>query len=132
MKIFSARASPDTDAVQKAQGCLATNLALPGLGSLAGGRKIGVFQLILCFAGFAISLGCGVRFVFWTLAHWSEFYGPDGEPDPLIRLHNLWQQARWPFLGVALFAVSWFWSLLTSWSLLAEAKGKTPAGSFPR
>ena len=99
-------------------------MALPGVGSLAGGRKVGLLQLGLCLAGFGLTLGFGIRFVFWGLAHWSEFYGQtsDPDPDPFKPLLDVWQQARWPLLGIILFACAWIWALRTSWSLLAEAK----------
>ena len=95
---------------------------MPGLGSLAGGRKVGLPQLALCLLGFAITIGFGVRFIFWALAHWSEFYGSTLPADPLAPLRDLWQQARWPLLGIVLFTFSWLWALLTSRSLLATAK----------
>jgi hypothetical protein len=125
MKICSARANPDAARVQKAQGCLATNLALPGLGSLAGGRKIGLAQLLVCLTGFALTLGGGVQFIAWMLAHWAEYHGAGGELDAWTRLRNLWQQGRWPLLGIVIFGISWLWALCTSWSLLADAKEKT-------
>ena len=128
MKIFSGRESPDHAGRQTAQGYLASNLALPGVGSLAAGRKVGLLQLGLCLLGFGLTLGFGIRFIYWTLAHWSEFYGPDVEPDPFRPLHDMWQQARWPLLGIALFACAWLWALLTSRSLLAAAKNKTATG----
>jgi len=122
MKIFSGPEKPDDTGLQKARGCLATNLALPGLGSLAGGRKVGLIQLCLCLGGFALTLGFGVRFVYWALAHWSEYYGANAELDPLKPLRDLWQHARWPALGIVLFACSWLWAMHTSRSLLLESK----------
>ena len=35
---------------------MATNLAVPGLGSLVGGRKVGVLQIALYLAGFVITI----------------------------------------------------------------------------
>jgi hypothetical protein len=107
---------------------MATNLAVPGLGSLVGGKKIGLLQLALCLAGFVLTLGFGLRFVFWSLAHWSEYHGANADVDPFKPLRDLWQQARWPLLGMALFGISWFWALLTSRSLLAETENKKAAG----
>jgi hypothetical protein len=128
MKISSEPKSHDNPARQKAQGCMATNLALPGLGSLAGGKKIGVLQLALCLASFAITLGFGARFIFWSLANWSEYHGANADMDPFKPLLDLWRQARWPLLGIALFGISWFWALLTSRALLAESKNEKAAG----
>jgi hypothetical protein len=105
-----------------AKGCLASNLAVPGVGSLAGGHKVGLFQLGLCLAGFGLTLGSGLRFIFWTLAHWEEYYGPNPPSDPMKPLFDLWVHARWPLLGMALFACAWLWALSTSLAMLAETK----------
>ncbi len=126
MKIFSGPKSPDGAQRQTAQGWLATNLVMPGAGSLAGGRKVGLLQLVLCLAGFALTLVFGVRFIYWSLAHWSEYHGANADIDPFKPLRDLWQQARWPLLGIALFALSWLWALATSRSLLVDSKPKPP------
>ena len=123
MKIFSAHANSESSARETARGCFTTNLMIPGLGSVIGGRKIGYLQMVICFAGQAITLVFGLRFIFWVLAHWSEIYHPDAE-DPLAGLHELWPHLSWPLLGIFLFAVAWLWALLTSYLLLGEAKQK--------
>jgi hypothetical protein len=122
MKTFSGPKSHEPSELQKAQGCLATNLVMPGLGSLAAGRKIGIPQLALCVAGFALTLGFGVHMIYWTLAHWSEYYGPHTETDPFKPLLDLWREARWPILGMLLFGVAWLWSICTSRAIIAEVK----------
>lgn len=128
MKTFSGPESHDGIGDQKAHGYVASNVVLPGLGSLAAGRKVGWLQLGLCLGGFGLTLGFGVRFIFWGLAHWSEFQNASPDADPLKPLRELWQQARWPFLGIVMFVISWFWSFMTSRSLLAESKAKNTAG----
>ncbi len=125
MKTFSGQKSPDGASRQNAQGCFATNLAMPGLGSLLGGRKAGLLQLGLGLGGCAITVGCGLHFVYWSLAHWSEYHGVNADPDLLKPLRDLWRQARWPLLGIVMFACAWLWALLTSRSLLAEAKHRS-------
>jgi hypothetical protein len=107
---------------------MATNLAVPGLGSLVGKRKVGVLQIALYLAGFVITIIFGLRFVYWSLAHWSEYHGPNADADPIKTLSDLWQHARWPFLGIAMCFSSWLWALVTSRSLLAEIKTKSAAG----
>ena len=111
---------------------MATNLAVPGLGSLVGGRKVGLLQMVLYFSGFAMTIGFGLRFVYWSLAHWSEYHGPNADADPIKAFLGLWQHVRWPFLGaflgVAMCLLSWLWALLTSRSLLAETETKNTAG----
>jgi hypothetical protein len=122
MKTFSARADLETSARQTAWGCFTTNLVMPGAGSLAGGRKIGAVQLVLCLAGLAVTMLCGVHFIFWTFAHWSELHNPSPDADPLAALSGLWREVRWPLLGFALFALAWFWALFTSLALLSQTK----------
>jgi hypothetical protein len=123
MKTFLARANSESSARETARGCFTTNLVIPGLGSLVGGRKIGYVQLVVCFSGLAISLIFGVRFILWSLAHWDEFHDPNA--DPIAALRDLWFQARWSLLGIVLFAIAWLWALLTSCLLLSEAKKKS-------
>jgi len=127
MKTSSGPGSHEHAELQKAQGYLATNLVMPGMGSLAAGKKVGAVQLVLCLGGFALTLGFGARMIFWALAHWSEYYGPSPETDPFKPLMDLFQQARWPVLGMIVFGVSWLWSLRTSRSLIAEIKRKNAA-----
>ena len=103
---------------------MASNLAVPGLGSLVGGRKVGILQMALYLSGFGITIGFGLQFVYWSLAHWSEYHGPNAEADPIKTLVDLWQHARWPFLGIGMCLLSWCWSLVTSRSLLAETEAK--------
>src|SRR5665213_957909 len=100
MKTSSGQESPDAAGRQKAQACLATNLVMPGLGSLVGGHKLGgLIQLGLGLAGFALTLICGTQFIYWTLAHWSEYHDVNATMDPLKPLRDLWIHARWSLLG---------------------------------
>ncbi|HEY4417122.1 MAG TPA: hypothetical protein VGO57_15645 [Verrucomicrobiae bacterium] len=124
MKTFSVQKKPELTARQAAQGCLTANLAVPGLGSLVAGRKVGLIQMAIYFCGFALTLFFGLRFVFGALSNWSAFYGEFHDPnmDALAALNDLWRRTHWALLGITLFAVSWLWALATSWTLLAEAK----------
>ena len=124
MKIFSARANSESSAGETARGCFTTNLVIPGLGSLVGGRKIGYLQLVLCYIGQGITLVFGIRLIYWSLAHWPEIYHPNAE-DPLATLREIWPQLRLPLLGILLFAIAWIWALLTSCRLLDNAKKKS-------
>lgn len=123
MKIFSAHANSESSSREIARGYFTTNLVVPGLGSLAGGRKIGYLQLVLCYAGQGVTLVFGIRLILWSLAHWSEIYGPNAA-DPLAGLREIWPHFRLPLLGIILFGVAWFWALVTSYHLLNDAKRK--------
>ncbi len=127
MKIFSGQKNPNLTPREIAQGCLTANLAIPGLGSVIAGRKVGLVQLAIYFLGFALTLIFGVSFVLWALSHWSQFYGEFNRPDsdPSVALADLWHRTRWALLGIVLFAVSWLWALWTSRDLLAETRAKT-------
>lgn len=126
MKISSATANPNTSPREVAQGCFTTNLAVPGLGSVVGGRKIGYLQMAIYFSGLAVSLIFGIRFIFWSLAHWTEVHNPNIE-DPLAPLRAIWHEVRLPFLGIILCGIALLWALSTSHSLLADAKRKEGA-----
>jgi len=128
MKISSGQGSHDDISREKARGYAATNAVLPGLGTLTAGKKIGILQLALCLGGFGITLAFGVKFIFWALAHWSEYWAPPQNfDDPFRPLRDLWQHARWTLLGIVMFTISWIWSMMSSRSLLAAAKAEKPA-----
>ena len=107
MKLFSA---PKKNSRAAAKNALLLDLfATPGLGSLVARRWVdGAGQLALAIAGFAI-------FVLWFVREMVQYYGQitgDVEVQPIGRIG---------VTGVFLFALSWFWSLVTSLSLLQEA-----------
>lgn len=95
-----------------AWGCVVTNLlTLPGLGSLAAGRKVGYFQIALAgvgFAGTVLSLGL----VFWD---WVRTGHRPQEVTPSL---------KGGLVAIGLFAVAWLWALATSVTILREARKK--------
>ena len=112
---------------QTAWGCLTTNLAMPGLGSLVAGRKSGYAQLVLGLASMAGTLFFGIRFLSWLSANWSRVYQAEG--DPVATLSEMWQALRWAFFSIAAFLVSWLWALASSWQILrsvGKEEGKVP------
>ncbi len=87
-------------------------LGTPGLGSLMAGRTaVGIAQLILAVAGFALV-------TIWFCRTMSSYYGQmfteQTEHRPVV-LTSL-------FIGGGIFAVAWVWSLFTSISLVRAAK----------
>ncbi len=120
MKTSSARATPEPLTAQTAKGCVATNLALPGFGSLMARRAVGYPQAALTVVGFGLTLWFGGRFVIYCLQNWSAVYDPEG--DPLEKLTAIWFGVRWAFLGFVLVAASWLWSLTTNSALLHSAR----------
>ena len=114
MKIFSA-AKPLSAA--KARNCFLMNqFATPGLGSLMGGRIIpGLGQLFLALVGFAFIM-------IWFLKTMKEYYSLMGEDAPSMSS----SYGRFFLAGALFFAASWLWSLLTSISLMRQAKTPEP------
>ena len=122
MKTSSARANPlEPLTAQTAKGCVATNLALPGFGSLMAHRVVGYPQAALTVVGFGLSLWFGVRFVSWGFQNWSAIIS--GEGDPVENMINLWFGVRWALLGFGLFGVSWLWALTTNAAILHSVRG---------
>jgi len=109
---------------QTAWGFFTANLALPGSGSLAAGRKIGYPQSALSVAGLGLTLVFGLRFIIWGISNWSRLQAMDN--DPLGKWLELWHEVRWALLGIGLFALALLWALSTSLSLLQKAKPPRP------
>lgn len=107
-----------------ARNCFLVNqFATPGLGSLMGGRIVaGTGQLLLALIGFALV-------VFWFLRTMQEYYSLlDSDASPV-------SYAKFGLAGVLFFAAAWLWSLLTSISLMRDAKAQereNPSGPPPR
>jgi len=99
---------------------LINQLATPGLGSLMAGRFIaGLGQLALALIGFGLILA-------WFVALMSQIYRQmNGDSSP--------QSVAWlGEAGAIVFAASWIWALLTSVSLLQEARANEPPIAPPR
>ena len=115
---------------ETAWGCLTTNLAMPGFGSLVAGRISGYPQAALGLGGMGLTLVFGLRFFLWYAAHYARLGDPN--LNGLDALADLWMAVRWALLGIALFALGWLWPLSTSLSLLREARRLQPPGIPPR
>ena len=84
--------------------------ATPGLGSLLARRLVaGTGQLGVFLVGF-------VMFVVWFVDEMRQYYD-------LMFTDNQPHVRYWlVFVGVGLCAIGWFWALVTSFSLMREAK----------
>jgi hypothetical protein len=90
---------------------LANLLALPGLGSLTAGRRVGWAQAALALVGFALTLHGLVQVVREVLA----------SPEFLLEI----TPAVWRTLtGLAVSFVAWFWSLVTSLQVHREVRAR--------
>ena len=89
---------------------LANQLATPGLGSLMAGRWIaGLGQLALAVSGFVMA-------VVWFFEIMIQYYGQITGNVPVRSVGWIGE------IGATLFVASWFWALVTSISLLRQAK----------
>jgi hypothetical protein len=105
---------------QTAWGCLTTNqFGLPGLGSLAAGRRTGYGQMALSLAGVAITAAYGVRFMTWYVSSSAKLQQLQSQPD--VYLHEIWIHLRWPLLGFAVFLAGWLWALASSICIVSQA-----------
>lgn len=90
-------------------------LATPGLGTLLAGRLVlGIGQLILALAGFGFIL-------VWFVALLRQYYGQITGDVPVTPI------AWFAETGAGLFFAAWCWSLVTSISLIREARRNAPA-----
>src|SRR5438874_1633817 len=98
-----------------ARNCFLVNqFATPGLGSLMGGRILaGIGQLLLALLGFALVLT-------WFLLTMKEYYSLIDSDAPAT------SYGRYALSGGLFFLAAWLWSLLTSLSLLRQAKIDDP------
>src|ERR1043166_951800 len=129
MKVSLALAPRRTLSRQTAWGCLTSNLAMPGTGSLLAGHASGYVQLTLALIGLLLTVIFGSRFIFWQITNWSKFHGPN--VDPYEAFPEMWLHVRWALLGFALFFFSILWSLTTSLFILRTAKKVDPGATPP-
>jgi hypothetical protein len=94
---------------------LINQLATPGLGTLMAGRLVvGIGQLILALAGFGF-------IVVWFVSLLRQYYGLITGDAPVTPVTWVAQA------GAGLFLAAWCWSLVTSISLMREARRNAPA-----
>jgi hypothetical protein len=116
MKAFSPRRPHEPLSRAAARNAALLNqCATPGLGSyMAGRRAAGIGQLLLAIAGFVMVLGW---FVLLAMQVYNELINDTPS-----------KSAAWlGEAGAALFVAAWLWSLVTSLSLLQEARASEPA-----
>ena len=120
MKLFSAVKTLNP---ASARNCFLMNqFATPGLGSLMGGKIIpGLGQLFLALAGFGL-------FILGFIRLMKNYYNVLTE-----EVQTASPQSKLFIAGIMLFAAAWLWSLLTSLSLMREAKipEPPPPGTIP-
>jgi hypothetical protein len=120
MKISLALGKTRSLSRETALSCLTANLAMPGTGSLAAGRRSGYCELLLSFIGVVLTLVFGTRFLIWFARNWNSLYSQDA--DPIATFSGMWMAGRWAFLGIFIFLIAILWSLITSLQILRSAR----------
>ena len=105
---------------QTAWGCLTTNLlVLPGLGSVAAGRKTGYAQAAFALVGLVLS----GAFASWFFTAW--FHAPRAPAD-VDELKQFFvggmAYVKAGGIGFACFLLGWFWALATSINIVRGSK----------
>jgi hypothetical protein len=114
MKTSSVKAGPTPIDKPTAWACTVTNAAtLPGLGTIAGGRKVGYVQAVFALLGFALSL-------VGLLEHLRVWYSTGEMPEGFTR--GLFVA----LVGLMLFGLAWLWALASSIQLHREATRPPP------
>lgn len=114
---------------QTAWGCLTSNLALPGSGSLVAGFRAGYAQAALSTIGLILTSIFGIRFIIWSLSNWNRLHGIDA--DPINALGEMWVAIRSALLGMVLFIFGWVWALATSLVILRSAAPDSSSENLP-
>src|SRR5712675_97787 len=109
---------------QTSRGCLTSNIAMPGSGSLMAGRKSGYAQGLLGIGGMVLTVIFGLRGLLWMLANWSRMRDP--ATDQIAVMSDMWSVLRWAFLGMAIFGLGWLWALASSYGIVRSAKNDSP------
>lgn len=120
MKTSSASGPDRTPDEATAWACLVANtLTLPGLGSIAAGRKVGYAQATIALIGFAGSM-LSVLAYCWQWIQRGEMPLELDNPALLAALAS-----------ITLFAFAWLWALGTSLQIRAEARHTSPQSGVP-
>jgi hypothetical protein len=113
---------------------MANQFAIPGLGSLAAGRRAGYAQIILATIGILPTLAFSLRLLI-ALYHLQQSIGGFGSIDELLvhlkthlrQLPHAWGLYFWIGApGVAFFATAWFWALISSIAIVSQAQRPGP------
>src|SRR5690349_16048780 len=104
--------------ISKAWACAAMNqLAFPGAGTVMAGRKIGYAQGIIMIAGFLLTM----YFFCWYIG--SLIQAPFQNDWNETVFYNEVGRRKWlGIIGAIICLVAWLWALLSSLSIVKEAK----------
>jgi hypothetical protein len=92
-------------------------LAFPGLGTIMAGRAMGYVQAALMSVGFFMSSGFIGWYLVSSVAALNRFMFT-GVQEDLSQQYKPWLWVLW--LGLAISAIAWGWSMVSSLMLLRE------------
>ena len=102
---------------------VANQLALPGLGTIMAGRRIGYVQLAFSACGVLLT----TSFLVWCVPNLSDWFPPPD--DETILMENFEKWLPWLLIagsGIVFFFIGWCMALFSSRSIIREqTKGKT-------
>ena len=113
---------------------MANQFTLPGVGSLAAGRRGGYVQVALGLIGVVPMLAFSIR-VLIAAYHVQQTVGSFGALDDMTDyvqqgfrdIPHTWGIYFWVGLpGTVLFIIAWLWALASSISILLESRKETP------
>jgi hypothetical protein len=84
------------------------------------GRISGYPQIAFALGGLAMSAIFAARFFAWYMVNSSRLQ--NDRSDPFAALYEIWVAARWPLLGIAIFATGWLWAFITGLGILHAAR----------
>ncbi len=96
---------------------VANQLALPGLGTVMAGRKIGYVQLAFSIGGVLLT----TSFLIWCFPNLGDWFPPPVDDD--VVLANLKKWLPWLFIagtGILSFFIGWCMALFSSQSIIRE------------
>ena len=96
---------------------IANQLALPGLGTVMAGRRIGYLQLLFSVSGVVLT----TAFLFWSIPNLRDWLPPP--EDETIVLANFEKWKPWFLiagLGIVLFFTGWCLALFSSQSIVRK------------
>lgn len=101
-------------------------LALPGLGTVIGGRKVGYAQAVIMVAGFFIVTG----YLCWFIFHQTKLLfdmNISAQQFNESRFDNWWIGA----IGFGLCLAAWIWSLISSIQFIKSTPENSPPPILP-
>jgi len=112
---------------KKAWLCTAINQgAFPGMGTIMAGRRIGYLQVVVMVAGFILSMMFLQAYAVAGLRYATH---PNGTHEEYVAVYRPYvTHGKW---GFALVGATWLWALVSSLSILRQARREAKSLTGP-